>query len=175
LSVLKIAPGAFFWAVFDHTARAYNSITAGFIITFCGKPCCLSKQACFDIFLICPLTLDLPDVILTILFCAYNIVANSATTTTTLPRQLSRQRNVSVLPAAALFLLSFLSGIWVALLYSEVVTLFHRSCHLYFIVVPTDGRAGRLHFVAALIPCNEPTIFMICSLTLDLPDVILTI
>jgi hypothetical protein len=111
------APRRIFLAVFDHTARAYNSITAGFIITFCGKPCCLSKQACFDIFLICPLTLDLPDVILTILFCAYNIVANSATTTTTLPRQLSRQRNVSVLPAAALFLLSFLSGIWVALLY----------------------------------------------------------
>jgi hypothetical protein len=90
----------------------------------------LSKQACFDIFFICPLTLDLPDVILTILFCAYYIVANSATTTTTLPRQLSRQRNVSALPAAALFLLSFLSGIRVALLYSEVVTLFHRSCHL---------------------------------------------
>jgi hypothetical protein len=81
--------------------------------------------------MICPLTLDLPDVILTIKFCAYLILANSATTTTTLPRQLSRQRNVSIVHFQLLryFYRYFYREFGLLYFISFVPPLFHRRAN----------------------------------------------
>ena len=73
--------------------------------------------------------MDLQDGILTILFCAHYILANSATTTATLPRQLSWPRNMSVLPVAALFLLSFLYREFGLVCFIH----FHRECGLLYL------------------------------------------